>query len=313
MIDVLHTIKQLSEIDEKSLSQKTLKLGEEYGELAKVVLPYDNGFATTHRFVTANKILEEVVDTLLCSLSIAYDLGFSDDDIADVMKQKCIKWSSLQQKSIKGQYPLPFEIHITVQSPILPHLFTESCHRIGVKPIILDLVNVHQDMMTSSIIVTDNKGAFNQMQHIARELENDGFTVIRKKIETVPWHPASPLTDEEVNPNQYFECHFNLLVNDEELAKLKGELSNQYIPLHFSKNRYKRINDDDFIQMITLRSTSSNLGNTKGEFEDMVKLVVSHINTSRFLREGALQKYNIEYALYDTNISHDTNWINGDQ
>ena len=38
--DVFDTIKQLSHIDEKSLTQKALKTAEEVGELAKVVIPY---------------------------------------------------------------------------------------------------------------------------------------------------------------------------------------------------------------------------------------------------------------------------------
>ena len=179
--DVLATVKQLSSTDEKTLTQKTLKLCEETGELAKVVLPYENAFATTHRFVTANRILEEVADTLLCSLSIAYDLGFSDEDIRDMMIEKSIKWNKVQQGSVKGRFPLPFEIHITVRTDDIER-FRDKCSAIGVKPIVLDLKDDLQDVMTSSVIMTDNNGAYQEMCRISNALTRYGFNVVRIRL-----------------------------------------------------------------------------------------------------------------------------------
>lgn len=91
-------IKSLSFNDKKSLSQKCLKLVEEVGELAKVVLPFDSAHGTSHRFVDKEKILEEIADVHLTNFSIAYSLGFSDEDINNMILKKSIKWSSLQSK-----------------------------------------------------------------------------------------------------------------------------------------------------------------------------------------------------------------------
>jgi len=311
--DVLGTIKQLSIVDEKSLTQKALKLGEEFGELAKAVLPYENGFATTHRFVTSTKILEEVADTILCALSIAYDLGFSDEDLRDMMVEKCIKWNKLQQANIKGRFPLPFEIHITVKLLNVEQVdrFKTVCNTIGVKPIVLDLKAGVQDVMTSSVIMSDNKGAYEEMCRISALLTNSGFLVIREKIETVPWHPAAPLVSTDVNPNQYFECHINIVVNDAERAKLITWNENFKIGGHFSKNVFKRINDEDYVQMVTLRSsTITNIDvTTAPTFIQYINVVLDQLNTTSDLREGAVLKHTIEYAIYDTNIAHDTSWV----
>ena len=56
---LLDYIKKLSLDDKKTLSQKALKVAEESGELAKVVLPFDNAAGTIHRFIEKGRILEE--------------------------------------------------------------------------------------------------------------------------------------------------------------------------------------------------------------------------------------------------------------
>lgn len=317
MKDVLDTIKQLSKTDEKNLTQKTLKLGEEFGELAKAILPYENAFATTHRFVTTSKILEEVVDTLLCSLSIAYELGYNDDDIRDMMIQKCLKWNRLQQANIEGRFPLPFEIHVTIRLPDEESIsrFKATCVQLGVKPIVLDLSNSNHDVMTSSVIHTDNAGVYAEMKRISDGLTRAGFLVVRNKIETVPWHPAAPKELEDINDNRYFESHISIIVNDTERAQLADYCKLHLPDLHLSSNRFKRLNDEDFIQMATLRS-SSTVDNceirTQQTFQNYLNLIIKELAGVPFLRESAVLKHVVEYAIYDTNIAHDTSWINGD-
>lgn len=316
MKDILDTIKQLSQTDEKTLTQKTLKLGEEFGELAKAVLPYENAFATTHRFVTSNKILEEVADTLLCSLSIAYELGFTDDDIRDMMVQKSIKWNKVQQANIKGRFPLPFEIHVTVKIENYKiKRFRAECARIGVKPIILDLGQDIQDVMTSSVIMTDNVGAYDEMRRIANYLTNCDFVVVREKIETVPWHPAAPTEWEDINDNRYFESHISIVVNEEERKRLVEYCRLNHPDLHLSRNTFKKLNEDDFVQMATLRSSKSVYNReirTHQTFERYLSEITDDLSKVSFLRPDAILKKIVEYAIYDTNIAHDTSWINGD-
>ena len=78
-------IKELSKKDKKTLSQKALKLVEEVGELARVVLPYDSAHGTNHRFIDREALLEEIADVHLTNISIAHSLGFTDDELNEMM------------------------------------------------------------------------------------------------------------------------------------------------------------------------------------------------------------------------------------
>ena len=109
-------IKNLSIKDKKTLSQKGLKLVEEVGELARVILPYDSAHGTNHRFIDREAILEEVVDVYLTNISITHSLGFTDDEFNDMLVKKSEKWSQLQSKEENAEFPLPFEIHVTVDA-----------------------------------------------------------------------------------------------------------------------------------------------------------------------------------------------------
>lgn len=149
--DILNYIRSLSIKDKKTLSQKALKTCEEVGELAKAVLPFDSAHGTSHRFVDREKILQEIADVFLTNISIAYSLDFTDDEIDEMIYRKSLKWNELQLKEEKAQFPLPFEIHITVDAlemrdPIMYDTLTFNlekfklaCQDIGVKPIVIEL------------------------------------------------------------------------------------------------------------------------------------------------------------------------------
>jgi NTP pyrophosphatase (non-canonical NTP hydrolase) len=221
-------VKNLSLNDKKTLSQKALKTAEEVGELAKSILPYDSAPGTNHRFVDKYKILEEVADTYLTIMSIAYSLGFERSDIDDMIYEKSKKWSLIQSKEKESEFPLPFEIHITIsgddmRDPILfdrkifdIDQFKVACQKIGVKPIVLDLeINkgVIKDYMTSSKHFGDNKSAYIESLRISEELKKFGFFTLRTKIETVPWHPGSPRSNnKEIENGCYFESHIGVVI-----------------------------------------------------------------------------------------------------
>lgn len=192
---VLEQIKDLTKKDKKTLSQKALKVSEEVGELSKVILPFDNAHSTTHRFIAKENILEEVVDTFLASISIAYELGFSDDDIEKMIVKKLTKWADLQYRGEDvGDKPIPYEIHVTVNDVGKQH-FIDTCKKLNVKPIILDLQSKDgdgkfKDVMTSSVFFGDNRGAWEYLNRISTGLKDAGINGVREKIEAVPWHPG---------------------------------------------------------------------------------------------------------------------------
>lgn len=306
--DVLAYIRELSLRDPKTLSQKALKLMEEVGELAKVALPYDNISGTAHRFVTPERLLEEAVDSVLVALSIAYSLGYDDESITQEMVRKSDYWASLQARECNMTERTPYEIHITVAAPSDTEVFCQVCHNLSVKPVVLDLqagACPIKDVMTSSVFFGKNSEAYYEMQRIADGLAAEGFEVVRRKIETVPWHPAAP-SRRDTNPampdNCYFESHIAVRVeNDaahEQLKQLAIELK-----CHLSRNAFKWHEDGSVTVMMTYR-THDDVYETVRE---TVATLRAHLEAEGFV----LDKTVIEFSLFDSRVSHDTAWLLG--
>lgn len=332
-------IKDLSIKDKKTLSQKGLKLVEEVGELARAILPYDSAPGTNHRFSDREQILEEIVDVYLSNISISHSLGFTDEEVNEMLNKKSKKWAQLQLKEDSATFPLPFEIHITVNTSDewdgkatlfgfeIEH-FRNTCDEIGVKPIVLDLEIKEgsiKDVMTSSKHFGDNRSAYEEANRIANELTSFGYKVVRKKIETVPWHPAAPTfkTGEPIPNGCYFESHIGVVISPEEKPYLEGlveELNAGFISpsrgfsrpsqielggtCKLSQNFFKKSKDGSkFVNMLTYRDSMT----CKEDFERDVELIKFLLNEDKF----GFEKVEVEYALYDSNVNHDSKWILG--
>ena len=328
-------IRSLSKNDKKTLSQKVLKTTEELGELAKVALPFDSAHGTHHRFTDREKLLEEIVDVFLTNISIAYSLDYTNDQIEEMITKKSLKWAEIQVKEDKVTFPLPYEIHITVDANEMidktthgkadfdMELFKEVCKQLGVKPIVLDLElnsgGVIKDVMTSSKHFGNNRSVLEEVDRINIGLTKSNFNVIRRKVETVPWHPAAPLHDTgEFIPNGcYFESHFGVVITPdqkEELVEFTQGLNERCTAAgrielggtaKLSQNFFKRSKDGSkFVNMLTYRN---DMCGSETFIEE-----VNGIKTS--LNNGwdtffEFEKVEVEYALYDTNVTHDAKWI----
>lgn len=308
---LLEYVKMLSLRDTKTLSQKGLKTSEEVGELAKAILPYDTAFATNHRFMKAADILEECVDIMLCTLSIAYDLKFSDEDIEQMMQAKADYWAQLQSAELGLVYPIPYEIHITVKLDNGNTIdnFTDACEAIGVKPLLLDLqnnqgANVMNDVMTSSKHMGTNRSAYDKVSFIVGCLTEMGFTVVREKIETVPWHPAAPKTPEQQMPAScYFEAHLGIPLNDPIHDWDRDRLAavTEWHNAHLSKSVFKKTIEGKQVVMVTLRSYDKCFDDFEKDLDALIASLV---------KEGYnYDKPIVEFAVFDTKISHDNSWI----
>lgn len=345
-------IKNLSIKDKKTLSQKGLKLVEEMGELARIILPYDSAHGTNHRFTDREALLEEVVDIYLSNISIAYSLGFTDEEFNDMLIKKSEKWSQLQANEEKAEFPLPFEIHVTVDfdelftnewsnkiqregvikypisdrkkerkewSDKILDKFKDTCSKIGVKPIVIDLEindgSIIKDVMTSSKHFGDNRTAYEESRRICDELSKYGFKVLRNKIESVPWHPAAPVisTGKEIPNGCYFESHIGVVIKPEQKDDLnyfmKYKLTNGNLielsgTAKLSQNFFKKSKDGNkFVNMLTYRSNMCGSPKFKLEVESIKHLLGE---------EGfEFEKVEVEYAVYDTNVTHDAKWITG--
>jgi NTP pyrophosphatase (non-canonical NTP hydrolase) len=305
-------IKQLSLNDKKSITQKTLKLAEELGELSKIILPFEGAYATNHRIVDTQKILEELVDIHLVNQSIMYSMGFTESEFNDMLIRKSQKWNQLQVKedfSLSKSELMPYEIHITVNTEdgIDIQKYKEDCVEIGVKPIVLALqdqtaTKVMDDVMTSSKLVGNNGEAFNEMMRISKALSNKGYKVIRNKIEASYWHTKAPFReagDITMPEGCYFECHFNVECTDKKLVELT--LIAKDTQCHLSQNAFKINADDTFTIMMTYRSYTQMFE----DFNEHLDIIKHYLNTSGF----PLEKEIIEFSIYDTRITHDAKWL----
>jgi len=339
-------IKELSKKDKKTLSQKALKLVEEVGELARVVLPYDSAHGTNHRFIDREAILEEIVDVHLTNISIAHSLGFTEDELNEMMVRKAEKWGSLQAKEEQATFPLPFEIHVTVdvdleigEGDVLNSWsgsisrFKEDCVEIGVKPIVIDLEindgSILKDVMTSSKHFGDNRSAYEESERIVSELKDKGYKVVRNKIETVPWHPAAPQDKDKDHPlwhgdpipnGCYFESHIGVIVTKdtkEDLEELVDFLNESICEFSgtakLSKNFFKKTEDGIFVNMLTYRSNMANAKEFEAEVRSIERIISGKNNWGMLdsFRSFEYEKVEIEYAVYDTNVTHDAKWILG--
>lgn len=306
-------IKDLSIKDKKTLSQKTLKLVEEVGELAKVILPYDSASGTNHRFANREAILEEIIDVYLTNISIAHSLNFSDDEINEMLGRKSRKWAELQINEAEITFPLPFEIHVTVDaSDVDIDTFKTKCESLSVKPIVLDLElndSVIKDVMTSSKHFGDNRSAYDESMRIVSELIDAGYKVVRNKIETVPWHMKAPTTLDkmEVADGCYFESHIGVLIEHNEKERLNilvNSINHLSGTARLSRNFFKKSKyNGSFINMLTYRSNKCGSIQFKEEVEYIKNLLVNN--------NFSFEKVEIEFAIYDTNIMHDSKWIIG--
>ena len=324
-------IKELSIKDKKTLSQKALKLTEEVGELARVILPYDSAHGTNHRFIDREALLEEIVDVYLTNISIAHSLGFTEDEFNDMLIRKSEKWGSLQAKEEKAEFPLPYEIHVTVDAnnitetkynefftyPYDLDVFKSVCDGIVVKPIVIDLEindgSIIKDVMTSSKHFGDNRSAYEESERICSELKKYGYKVLRNKIESVPWHPGAPVisTGKEIPNGCYFESHIGVVIKPEEKEELDNFVFNVLSNSNFielsgtaklSQNFFKKSKDGSkFVNMLTYRSNMCGSPKFKLEVESIKHLLQE--------KGFDFEKVEVEYAVYDTNVSHDSKWL----
>lgn len=204
---------------------------------------------------------------------------------------------------------LPYEIHITIsvnEYEICQEFvenFIITCREIGVKPIILDLESSSgfiKDVMTSSKMFGNINSVLKEIDRIVFGLEYKNFKVVRKKIESVPWHPKAPSKKGDKMPdNCYFEAHIGCIISSDEKAKLNELVKKE--GAHLSKNIFKKIDSERFVNMVTIR----NYGCLSNNFALQVE------NFTELLKEKniSFEKVEIEFCLYDTKINHDYLWL----
>lgn len=192
-----------------------------------------------------------------------------------------------------------YEIHITV--PVDPYhkerlqRFEEVADLIGVKAIVLDAYPL-KEVMTSFRKFCSQGEAFHAMTQQALMLGAYGFEPIRCKVETELHHPwaLTPM------PNQYFESHIQVLLDDKDMMELKG--LQEGIQFFLSHNINKPRLNGKQVHIITVREYHTTPERFSTRIEAFVRVL---------MREGftVISPVENEFALYDTNPEHDRPWF----
>lgn len=207
---------------------------------------------------------------------------------------------------------VPYEFHVTVEADSTDvDRFKDVASELGVKAIVLDLgINnrsVLRDVMTSStLMLEDDTLAIEEVNRIANGLDSVGFHVIRKKIESAPWHHLAPQVTGDTMPDGcYFESHMAVLSTPEDVPALRAGIAEttDQLPLHISRNAFKTAND---IGQLTIMATLRDYNSPYERFRSDVDSSVDRLAELGF----ALNKDPIvEFALYDTNTHQDDAWM----
>jgi hypothetical protein len=98
----------------------------------------------------------------------------------------------------------------------------------------------------------------------------------------------------------YFEAHIGCIITKEQkdslnyIANINGA--------HLSRNFFKKLEDNQFVNMITLRKKTG----TYSMFEEKVEILKKQLKENNI----DFEKVITEFSIYDTKVSHDFKWLN---
>lgn len=201
-------------------------------------------------------------------------------------------------KEMFGSEAMEFEFHITLNDLKLDEkeVFIGICKSERVKPlmIVLDQGNhIKQPMFTGVIQSTDFHEANKEMEKVATKFQNNGFAIVRKKVEISPKEEKYFHQPIIKNSKPYFEWHGKVQVDDVAMLKnlCKGHDG------HISRNS---LNVNGKVRFITVREYES-----EEKFYDKVEKIhtILHINRIGVLKEQ------YELCIYDSREELDSGWI----
>jgi hypothetical protein len=228
--------------------------------------------------------------------------------------EKAKKWSELQHREGNTKFPIPYEIHITVNKNSDFEKFKLACEKLGVKALAIDLYSksgeiILDEVMTSCKFIGDNQTAYKKLCDTTNGLIAHGFHIIRQKIETVPWHPAAPSANNSIRDmrNKYFESHIELMCSEKNLAEIQKFFEEGKEDLHISINTAKPAETDGTRPVLV---TYRDYNGVYEAFREHTKTLYDLLSMRASLYGWhSVQKPVIEFSLYDTNITHDDSWI----
>lgn len=190
-----------------------------------------------------------------------------------------------------------FEVHITVDDVELAEKerFVAFCQSQGVKPVLIELDkgnHISQPMITALLQHPNFQEANEEVEKMATSLEENGFIVVRKKVEISP-KETSYFFYPIVNSTPYFEWHGKVEVDDVEQLKALCERKGG----HISRNSLKK---DGRLRFITVREYGG-----PEAFYETVNTIHEILTTNNI----PLLKEEYELCIYDTREELDSGWV----
>lgn len=200
-----------------------------------------------------------------------------------------------------------FEAHITINqlNKADSERFDTFCNGLGVKSIQIELSR--GDMAIQPMTCSRHKGTFQEIYQevvqIGKQLQEQGFDVLRLKIEAHPDNIGIPLDKVEVlhhSDKNYFEHHLKVLLNtDMDLSDLLAVCEKHQA--HLSSNAYKKVDSGNYQNFITTRTYHVGKQEAKAHFSALMHDVQE--------LDIPVLKHFMEYCVFDTNIDLDKNWL----
>ncbi|WP_240343924.1 hypothetical protein [Paenibacillus sp. SYP-B3998] len=160
--------------------------------------------------------------------------------------------------------------------------------------IVLDQGNyINQPMITGVIQRTDFHEANKEIEKIAAKFQNNGFIVVRKKVEISPKEETYFHQPIITNSKPYFEWHGKVQVDDVAILKNLCESHGG----HISRNS---LNVNGKVRFITVREYES-----AKQFYDRVEKIHTILHVNRI--ELLIEQY--ELCIYDSREELDSGWI----
>lgn len=216
--------------------------------------------------------------------------------------------SQAGQKTIKKQRPV-YETHLTIAAPdpsrieALEAWAGERSFKFG--HILLDRgKSPSQPMLTRG-----GRGTLAEERDIAetsaRDLRDDGFDVVRVKIEAAPSNEDVPKTDAEASSlpdSRYFEHHVKVLLTDEDAV---AGLASMVVPHggHVSRNARRVRPDGQQERFVTQRLYRVGRETAKQHLDSLLNALSSF----------EIMEIEEEFVVYDDNVTVDAGWFKNDK
>ena len=252
-------------------------------------------------------------------VQLQHDSEITDEVILDKVLEKTNKWQAIQTREMNiAQKTIAYEIHVTIanEDDTTISKFQSFCEYLNIKPVIITMDGIPSHVMTETVVCGSVETAHNSLARIVKAIKDNGFKVIREKIETVPWHPcACHKVGDIVIPYSYFEVHIPVQLGFEySHGELVQKIVNSSDKMPQDNKRIMLSNTqtqiDKNVKLLTYRQNNIDYCTFNGIVEEIMSL----------LRTWCPEEYQennknfnfkpiVEFVLYDSNESLDQQWI----